>query len=81
MCTQNNSLPNTWRPWDDVSHTPQYDEVIDWEDTFAAGSHSISPTNIVTVYEETEILIKDACTVRLKNANCLKINTILSLKW
>ena len=75
LCTQNNSLSNTRRPWDDVSHIPQYDKVIDWEDDLAAGSHSISPTNIATVSEETEILIKDACTIRLENANCLKINT------
>ena len=66
LCTLNNSPPNTRRPWDDVSDTPQYDKVIHWEDDLAAGSRSISPTNIATVSEETEILIKDNCTFSWK---------------
>ena len=77
--TWNNSPPNTRRPWDDVPDTPQYNEVIDWEDNLAAGSHSIPPTNVATMSEETEILIKDTCTVRLEHANHLKIRNTYSL--
>ena len=62
-CTRNNSLPNTRLSWDDVPDTPQYNEVTDWGDDLDAGSHSIPPTNVATMSEETEILIKDACTV------------------
>ena len=78
-CTRNNSPPNTRLSWDDVPDTPQYDKVIDWGDDLAAGSHSIPPTNVATVSEETEILIKDACTVRLEHANRLKIRNTYSL--
>ena len=78
-CTRNNSPPNTQLSWDNVPDTPQYDEVTDWGDDLAAGSHSIPPTNVATVSEETEILIKDACTVRLEHANRLKIRNTYSL--
>ena len=80
--TRNNSPQNTQRHWDDVPDTPQYDEVINWGDNLAAGSHSIPPTNVATVSEETETLIKDACTIRLEHANRFKIKTLIPfLKW
>ena len=77
--TRNNLPPNNWHPWDNVPDTPQYDKTIDWEVNLAAGSHLIPPTNIATVSEETEILIKDACTVRVEHANRLKIRITYSL--
>lgn len=41
--------------------------------------HSIPLTSVVTVSEETRTVIKNACTVRLEHADCLKIRNAYSL--
>ena len=69
---QDDSSSRAQRCWGDIPYLPDYDEEIDWRDDSTAAGRLIPPTSMATVSEETGTVIKNACTVRLEHADCIK---------
>ena len=76
---EDNSSSRAQRFWDDIPDLPNYDEEVNWGDDSTAAGCSIPPTSVAIVSEEMGTVIKNACTVRLEHADCLKIRNAYSL--